>query len=93
MRWLTLTGPDGFGLRVVGDKPLSMSAWPYDMLNIEQADHTIELKDNGTITLNIDLAQMGVSGDIPGVTWAFKEYRLQPGAYRYAFTLEPVTGK
>jgi hypothetical protein len=45
---------------------------------------------DATITLNIDLAQMGVSGDIPGVTWAFPEYRLQPKAYRYAFTLEAV---
>jgi beta-galactosidase len=90
VRWLTLTGPDGFGLRVTGEAPLSMSAWPYDMWNIEDADHTIELKPTDAITLNIDLAQMGVSGDIPGVTWAFPEYRLQPKAYRYAFTLEAV---
>jgi beta-galactosidase len=91
VRWLSLTGPDGFGLRVVGENPLSMSAWPYDMIDIEKAQHQNELTRSDAITLNIDLAQMGVSGDIPGVTWAFQEYRLQPGAYRYAFTLAPLS--
>ena len=90
VRWMTLTAPDGFGLRVVGDLPLSMSAWPYDMIDLEKAQHINELKKRESITLNIDQAQMGVSGDIPGVTWAFKEYRLQPGAYRYTFTMEAL---
>ena len=90
VRWLTLVGEDGYGLKVTGQGPLSMSAWPYDMLEIERAKHVNELKKSENITLNVDYRQMGVSGDIPGVTWVFKEYRLQPGHYHYAFTLEPV---
>ncbi len=90
VRWVTLTDGRGRGIKVVGDGPLSVSAWPYDMENIEDADHTFELEEADGITLNVDHEQMGVSGDIPGVTWAFREYRIQPGLHSYGFTIQPV---
>src|SRR5699024_6042120 len=56
-RWMGLTDKKKKnGLVVVGvQKSMSMSAWPYTEENLNQAEHTYDLKDPGYITLNIDL--------------------------------------
>ena len=61
VRWMFLhSASTKSGLLIVADSLLSMSAWPYTEENISNAKHTIDLKDAGFITLNIDLIQMGV---------------------------------
>ena len=84
------------GLLVVADSLLSMSAWPYTEQNIQTARHTNKLKDAGFITLNIDLAQMGVGGNTSWDAQAAPD-RPVPATgskpYNYSFYLLPVSGK
>jgi beta-galactosidase len=64
VRWMNLQNETSkSGLLIVADSLLSMSAWRYTEENINQAKHTIDLKDPGFVTLNIDLKQMGVGGN------------------------------
>lgn len=64
VRWMYLENTSvKEGLLIVADSLLSMSAWPYTEENFGNAKHTIDLKDAGFITLNIDLIQMGVGGN------------------------------
>ena len=95
VRWLRLSDRQNHGLLVVADSLLSLSAWPYTEQNIQQARHTNKLKDAGFLTLNIDLAQMGVGGNTSWDAQAapLEQYQLPAKPYSYSFYLLPVTGK
>jgi beta-galactosidase len=95
IRWMQLTDKQNTGLLVVADSLLSMSAWPQTEQNIQQARHTNKLKDAGFITLNIDLAQMGVGGNTSWDAQAapIDKYQLPAKPYSYSFYLLPVSGK
>lgn len=90
-RWMALTNKDGVGLMAVGMPLLSVSAWPYTQANMEEAEHTNELVEIDTITVNIDYKQKGVGGD---TAWdaranAHPQYRLHATGYDYQFRLSP----
>lgn len=94
VRWMLLSDNKDSGVLVVADSLLSMSAWPYTEENINEAQHTYELKDAGHITLNIDLIQMGVGGND---TWSpvsapLEHYQIPAKNYRYVFYMSPVSG-
>ncbi|MDB5249205.1 MAG: hypothetical protein JWQ40_3599 [Segetibacter sp.] len=91
VRWMFLSGKDNRGLLVVADSLLSMSAWPYTEKNIEEAEHTNELKDAGFLTLNIDLIQMGVGGNDSwsDVAQPLEKYQIPAKPYSYSFYLLP----
>jgi beta-galactosidase len=91
VRWMFLSNKNNDGLLVVADSLLSMSAWPYTEDNIENAKHTIDLKDAGYITLNIDLVQMGVGGNDSwsDVAAPLDKYQIPSGTYHYSFYLLP----
>ena len=95
VRWMFLSDAGNDGLLVVADSLLSMSAWPYTEQNIQQARHTNTLQDAGFLTLNIDLAQMGVGGNTSWDAQAtpIEKYQLPAKPYHYSFYLLPVTGK
>lgn len=92
VRWMYLHNKKGKGLLVVADSLLSMSAWPYTEENIRSARHTYRLRDAGYITLNIDLAQMGVGGNDSwsDVAAPLEQYRIPARAYQYRFYLLPL---
>jgi beta-galactosidase len=88
VRWFTLKNQNGHGLSVKAGSELSVSAWPYTMEEIDQAEHTYVLNP-GDITLNLDLRQMGVGGDN---SWSWKarphpEFRIEAVPYTYSFVL------
>jgi beta-galactosidase len=91
VRWMFLSNKINEGLLVVGDSLLSMSAWPYTEENIESSKHTIDLKDAGYITLNIDLVQMGVGGNDSwsDVAAPLEKYQIPARDYHYSFYLLP----
>jgi beta-galactosidase len=91
VRWMALSNKKDEGLLIVADSLLSMSAWPYAEENIEEAKHTIDLKDAGYITLNIDLVQMGVGGNDSwsDVAAPLEQYQIPPRNYYYSFYLLP----
>ena len=93
VRWAKLHDANGFGLLIKSGELLNMSAWPFSLQNIEEADHTFELKRRESYTVNIDKLQTGVGGDD---TWsqrarAYERYLLKPGQYKYQFMLIPIT--
>jgi beta-galactosidase len=89
VRWMSLSNKKNEGLLIVADSLLSMSAWPYTEENIEKAKHTIDLKDAGYITLNIDLMQMGVGGNDSwsDVAAPLEKYQIPAGTYQYRYYL------
>jgi len=90
VRWLTLSDSKAYGLKITGEKPLSMSVWPWTAESLEKARHTNELNAEDFYTVNIDLIQTGVGGTD---SWSMKaapieKYRLRDGKYQYSFILK-----
>jgi beta-galactosidase len=88
---MTLTDEHGFGLRIDGELPLSMSAWPYTIADVENAMRSYELPRREFNTVFVDLRLHGVGGDNSWGARTHDQYTL-PGnkPYRYTFTLAPV---
>ena len=95
VRWMFLGNRKNEGILISADSLLSMSAWPYTEANFENAKHTIDLKDAGYITLNIDLVQMGVGGNDSwsDVAAPLEKYQIPSGSYHYSFYLMPSRGR
>lgn len=93
VRWLQLTTRQGRGLKVTAsaESPLSMSAWPYSMKDLEEARHDYELPERDFVTVNLDFLQMGVGGDNSWGLPVNEPYRIQADRpYRWSFTLSPA---
>ncbi len=93
VRWFSLSNNNKQGLAVQGlSTNLSVSAWPYTTQNIDKALHTYDLKKQDFITVNIDLAQMGVGGDDSWSKAALphEEFRVPAKNYEYSFLLNPI---
>ncbi|NJN24554.1 MAG: DUF4981 domain-containing protein [Cyclobacteriaceae bacterium] len=91
-QWASLTNAAGEGMLISGDNPLSFSAWPYTMEDIEKAGHINELPERDIITVNIDHLQQGVGGDD---SWSQQarphpEFRIPARDYSYSFSIKPV---
>ncbi len=88
--WAKLHGPGDLKVRISAKGiPLNVSAWPYTMDQIEQANRIEELVPGEVTTLNVDAAQMGVGGDN---TWNIdarphEAFRLPSGQYAYTFEI------
>lgn len=92
VKWFKLSDKVNVGWHISGKQPLSISAWPYTMEDLETAKHTYELPERDFITLNIDYKQMGVGGDN---SWSanakpHEQYRLLPQTYQYSFIISPI---
>ena len=90
VRWVTLTGPGGDGLRVEGKPLLSFSAHRNTPEEYEAAQHTVELEPRNEIVLIVDQRQNGLGsascgpGVLPG-------YVLKPAAFAFSVVMSPVT--
>ena len=91
--WLELRNEKDTGVRIEAlDQPLNVSAWPFTQQQIEDADRVEDLQFGETITLNVDIAQMGVGGDN---TWnqdaaPHVPFRVPAKTHRYRFTLKLI---
>ena len=96
VRWLALTNMTGDGLLIIGDPLLSVTALPFDYSDLDfrpgEQRHGADLKPDGRISLNIDLAQMGVGGDNSWGFWPLEKYRLPLQRYEYSFRLRSLAG-
>ena len=63
VRWMTLTNQEGCGLRIAGIAPLSASAWPFTIADVEAAMHPYELPRRDFNTVFVDFRLHGVGGD------------------------------
>jgi beta-galactosidase len=93
VRRIRFTAPDGRGLAVSAPRasPLSVSAWPYTLADLEAAGHDFELPRRDRITLNLDHLQMGVGGDNSWGLEVHRAYRIPMGTtHTWTFRLEPA---
>ncbi|MEX1115055.1 MAG: glycoside hydrolase family 2 TIM barrel-domain containing protein [Akkermansiaceae bacterium] len=93
VRWLSLTDASGAGLRMEAPpgNPLSVSAWPWSMDDIEQASHATDLRERDTITVNLDHLQMGVGGDNSWGLPVNEPYRISTRNTRsWSFVIKPA---
>ena len=90
-RWVELRANDGRTLRVTGLPAIDFSVWPYTLENLDEAQHTTDLKKADRLTVNLDYRQMGVGGDDSwsSHSMALPQYRLNENEYEYGFTLKP----
>jgi hypothetical protein len=89
VRWAALRDNDGAGLLVVGMQQFEVSAHPYALSTLDEADHTFELEPADRVFLYVDLAQSGLGSAScgPGV---LPKYELTAAAYRACVRLRPL---
>lgn len=92
VRWVSLRDKDGWGLLAQGLPLIEFSVWPYTQRDLEECTHNYQLPRRDTLTLNLDLKQMGVGGDDSWGAPIHPEYTLPPQPYAYAFRLTPLKG-
>ena len=96
-RWIAFADEKGNGLLATGMPLLSWSAIPYTMEDLSQdlrgSKHTIDLKKNNFISVNLDFKQMGLGGDNSWGAWPHPQYRLPAKEYSYEFKLSPIRSK
>ncbi|SHJ54563.1 beta-galactosidase [Anaerobranca californiensis DSM 14826] len=93
VRWLEVLDKRGKGIKVwdIGGEYLNFSAWPFSLEDLDKAEHIHELKFSPFITLNIDLKQRGVGGDLPGMAALHEEYKLHKNTlYNVSFMIQPI---
>ncbi len=97
-RWLKLTDPNGNGWRITGLPQFDFSALFYSMDDLDLGipiplKHTIDLKEQAFISLQIDQRQMGIGGDDSWGAMPHNEYRLFYKTFKFEFLMEPVIAK
>jgi beta-galactosidase len=95
VRWVTLTGNDGKGLKFKGCPHLSMSALHFPMEDMDPGEakkniHPGDLDPHAETYLNIDYLQMGVGGDTSWGALPYNRYRLFAKSYTYSFIISAV---
>lgn len=71
VRWFTVCGQNGLGIKVESEEPFEFSALPYTCHELEHARHHFELPRPYATALRILKRQMGVGGDN---TWGAKPH-------------------
>ncbi|MBD1388649.1 DUF4981 domain-containing protein [Neiella sp. HB171785] len=90
--WLELTNSSKTGVLFDGEKPLSVSVWPWSQQQLNAARHPHELVEDDYLTVNIDLKQAGLGGTTSWRADAAPEqpYKVLPGKHEYRFAIRPV---
>ena len=70
----------GSGLKITAEKPFSFSVLPYSAQTLAKAKHDSELKDDGNVYINLDIAMSGVGSNSCGPELA-KKYRAPKEGY------------
>lgn len=95
VRWAALTNMKESGLFIshIGGTLLNVSAWPYTMEDLENANHIHEFPNRERITVNVDYKQKGVGGDRLGILDLHEKYKLKKDIeYSYCFRIKPYEG-
>ena len=96
VRWLEISNAEGTGFTIIGEPLLSIAALPFPNAALDYVPggqrHGADLVPQPLVTLNIDLAQMGLGGDNSWGFWPLEKYRLPAGPYAYSFRLRASGG-
>jgi beta-galactosidase len=95
VRWLTLKNKEGFGIKVKGAQPLSVSATnnrPEDLDPgmTKKQQHSSDIVPRHEVALCIDLFQRGVGGLQSWGAKPLAPYRFMDKEYSYSYTVELV---
>lgn len=92
-RWIRLVGTDGTGLEVRSQDAFHFNIHHSDTCDFIRAKHPHQVKRREQIYLNLDCRHAGLGGDDGWKPNLHEEYRVQPGVYRYSFTIAPCYSK
>ncbi|WP_232664875.1 glycoside hydrolase family 2 TIM barrel-domain containing protein [Pseudonocardia sp. TRM90224] len=89
VRWATLTGADGRGLRIEGSPTFELTARRWTTEDLDAAKHTVDLVPGELIHLNLDVAQTGLGSNScgPGV---LPKYELHAKPTTFELTFRPA---
>lgn len=89
VRWLRVgNGSDSLCFEALGHRLMECSVWPYTREELDEATHIHELPRHEKTTLNLNGAQRGVGGDLPGNGNILEPYKLKAGKhYQYGFVM------
>lgn len=96
VRWAVLKREDGTGFRIeFVDALLNVNALPYSPDQLYPGEskgqtHSLELKPDGPVHLDIDYQQMGVGGINSWGTLPLEQYRLPYQDYKYSYRIVPL---
>ncbi|GAA5510205.1 glycoside hydrolase family 2 TIM barrel-domain containing protein [Novipirellula caenicola] len=92
VRWIAVVDKAGRGLKFTGKAPVSMSAWPFTIEDVETASHPYQLPRRDFNLLSIDAKLHGVGGDNSWGAQTHAQYTI-PGdqPLHYEFTISPIT--
>jgi len=86
VRWAALTGPDGAGLFICGERPLNVSVHHYSTDNLTRASYPFRLVKQDGVTVNLDPEVCGL-GETPVKTQP--RFRVLPVETAYRIRLKP----
>ena len=89
VRWLTVTDPEGAGIKVHGPQPLEASIRHYTQENLTKAYRPFQLSRVPESYLYIDYRQGPIHNNSCGPL-PLEKYRLKPEAVSYEVVIEPV---
>ena len=89
VRWLTLRGRDGRGLRIVLDRPRQVSVTHFRAIDRATATHDDELVPSASTIVHLDAAHRGLGTASCGPD-TLPQYLVGPGTYRWAWALLPL---
>lgn len=93
IRNVSFTNDSGRGIEFIAPSgnPISFQAHYYNANQLDDAEHLHELKYNDVITVDIDHAECGVGGDMPGSITLREPYFMHKGTqYDYSYTIKKV---
>ena len=86
--WLEVTNTAGKGIRIEGNA-FNFSAHRYSLKNLCQAKNTIDLKDSGSVWINVDYKQNALGSESFMFNY-LDEYVLKGKKFSYTFKMKPL---
>lgn len=99
VRWMTLTNPQGVGLKATGAPYISTSAYHFPTSDLSEVDlkkhqrHMTDIVEKDMVTWNIDIKQMGLGGDNSWGAYPHQPYLIPAQRMEWEFTIFPMCGK
>ncbi|UFH34347.1 glycoside hydrolase family 2 TIM barrel-domain containing protein [Flavobacterium acetivorans] len=95
VRWVSLTKEDGSGIKILSEKPLSVSALNFREDDLHTGDekgqhHAGEIDPRKEVFVNIDGFQQGLGSINSWGTLPLPQYRLPYKDYSYSYWMVPV---
>ncbi len=91
-RWFSVVDSHGRGVKVTGDSPISFSVWPYELADLEKANHDYDLPRRDMNRVFVDYKLHGVGGDNSWGARTHPEYTIAGDeAHSLEFVISPIS--